>query len=471
MRLIFSALAVGCVLSLLVAARPSLATDCNKTGPDVIVGDLLDVSNYASSGGIEALALGTYSCNIGDAELNWIFNTNQHPVIAQNLYKLKTVDGSTRIEQVGMSWLKHGFFALSDLLCCPTCNGTNGSTLGVGCADPYCCGLNGDQPGLGPRWQVNASTGVFTYPYASPSFSGSVARRLQVKISDLEPSGGGVLYLGEGHYVASDDAAAGHKDNNASYRLMTVSGTGSNWNFGLMAATVREAPAIRAWKTADAAVTETDVRVPSDGSLIVSSRATDLGGGTWHYEYAVYNMNSDRSVGAFTVPILAGVNVTNVGFHDVDYHSGDGPGNVNFSATDWAAVISSGGVTWSTQTFAQNQSANALRWGTLYNFRFDANVPPLAGGGNVTLGLFNPGTPASMAALAQIPGAAPSCTCAGDVNGDGHTNGHDVPVFTQMYTNAVAPNDCANLAAPMTGPLDAADLAAFVDAVLGSGCP
>ena len=134
-------------------------------------------------------------------------------------------------------------------------------------------------------------------------------------------------------------------------------------------------------------------------------------------------------------------------------------------------MISGGDVTWSTQTFAQNQSANALRWGTLYNFRFDANVPPLAGGGNVTLGLFKPGTPASMAALAQIPGAAPSCTCAGDVNGDGHTNGHDVPVFTKMYTSVVSPNDCANLAAPMTGPLDAADLAAFVDAVLGWGCP
>lgn len=471
MRLIPCAAAVGCVLSTLAASHVCRATDCNKIGPDVIVGDLMDVGNYASSGGIEALDLGTYSCNIGNAELSWISFTNQHPVIAQNLYKMKTVDGSTRFEQIGMSWLKHGFFALSNVLCCPTCVGTNGSTLGVGCSDPYCCGLNGDQSGLGPRWQVNAATGVFAYPFASPPYSGSVARRLQVKITDLEVSSASVLYFGEGHYVTPDDAAAGHKNNNASYRRVTVSGSGTNWNFGLTAATVREASAISAWKAADATVTETELNVPSDGKLIVSSKATDLGGGTWHYEFAVYNMNSDRSVGTFSVPIPAGANITNIGFHDVDYHSGDGPGNVNFSGTDWAAVVGANDVTWSTQTYAQNQSANAIRWATMYNFRFDANVPPLAGGGDVTLGLFKPGTPTSVVALAQIPGAAAVCSCNGDVNSDGHANGLDVPVFAQMYTNVVAPNNCADLAAPTSGALDAADLTAFIDAILNSTCP
>jgi len=472
MRFFRWAAAAGCVVSMFLALNRSAATDCDKTGPDVIVGDLMDLTNYASSGGIEALALGTYSCNIGDAELDWISNTNQHPVIAQNLYKMKSVAGSTRFEQIGMSWLKHGFFALSDLLCCPTCDATNGTALGVGCADPYCCGLNGDQFGLGPRWQVNAATGVFAYPYASPSFSGSVARRLQVKITDLEPAGASVLYYGEGHYVAADDAAAGHKDNNASYRQLNVTGSGTAWTFALMPAdTVREKSAISAWKALDAAVTESEVQVPGDGKLIVSSRATDLGSGTWHYEYAVYNMNSDRSVGSFSVPVPAGATISNIGFHDVDYHSGDGPGNVNFSGTDWVAMLAGNAITWSTQTYALNQSANAIRWATLYNFRFDANVAPAASDGNLTLGLFKPGTPASVVALGQIPGAALVCACPGDANGDGQTNGLDLPVFIQMYTNAIAPNACANLAAPTSGPLDAADLTAFIDAVLNSTCP
>lgn len=469
MRLMSITAAVACLLSMLVTAA-SAQTVCNRTGPDVIVGDVSDVSNYASSGGIEALALGTTSCNPGNAELNWVWNSNQHPVIAQNLYKLKTVDGSARFEQIGMSWLKHGFFALSENLCCSDCQPTGGGTLGIHCSDPYWSDLNGDQNGLGPRWQVNATTGFFNYPHASPPYSGSIARRLQVKITDLEVSSPSVLYYGEGQYVAPDDAAAGNRNNNASYRRMTVSGSGSAWEFNVIAATVREKSAISAWKTQDATVTETEINVPSDGKLIVSSKATDLGGGTWHYEFAVYNMNSDRSVGAFTVPIPAGASISNIGFHDVDYHSGDGPSNVNFSGTDWAAVLGASDITWSTQTFAQNQSANALRWGTMYNFRFDANVAPAASG-NATLGLFKPGTPATVAAAAQIPGGVVSCTCNGDANGDTHANGLDVPVFAQMYTGAVATNPCADLAAPAGGALDPADLTVFIDAILNSTCP
>ena len=42
-------------------------------------------------GDITALfRMGTNSCNIGDQPLNWVDATNQHPVIAQNMYRLKT---------------------------------------------------------------------------------------------------------------------------------------------------------------------------------------------------------------------------------------------------------------------------------------------------------------------------------------------------------------------------------------------
>ena len=392
-------------------------TDCWNNGeldigPDVIVGDMMDVSNYPSSGGIEAFAFGTYSCNIGSQDLLWISNDNQHPVIGQGMFRLK--DG--RFEQVGQSWLKHGFLALDDNICGCGCTGPGGSVLDVGCADPYCCGLNGQQGNLGPKYQVNPFTGVFPYPPANPGFGGSVARRLQVKISDLDPAqDGGGLYFVEGQYLTRDDSLWGNQHNNASHRPITISGAGSNWTSSLSSFTRRESPAIRAWQDNDAVVTETDVGVPGEihvagqqaqtGLIIVSSKATDLGTGFWHYEYAVQNVNSERSVGSFSVPLNLASTVQNVGFHDVDYHSGE-----PFDGTDWTPTVTSTSVSWATTPFGVNANANAIRWGTLYNFRFDADKPPVTT--SATLGLFKPGTagaPGSVAALIQGPGGEPDC--------------------------------------------------------------
>jgi hypothetical protein len=77
--------------------------------PDVVVWDLQSYANYEPDGDYSAYALGTTSCNQGDVPLLWQSNTNLHPVIGQNMYRWK--DG--RFEQIGMGWLKHGFFALS----------------------------------------------------------------------------------------------------------------------------------------------------------------------------------------------------------------------------------------------------------------------------------------------------------------------------------------------------------------------
>jgi hypothetical protein len=83
--------------------------------------------------------------------------------------------------------------------------------------------------------------------------------------------------------------------------------------------------------------------------------------------------------------------VTNIGFRDVQYHSGDGFNSsavtpVNFDGTDWAQVSNGSVVSWTMIPATPLGNSNALRWGTMYNFRFDANSPPTTG--SITLGLF-----------------------------------------------------------------------------------
>ncbi len=363
-------------------------------GADVIVGDLEGpIIRWGEVGGISAYSVGTHSCNVGDVPLPWIANTNEHPVIAQNLYRLH--DG--RFEQIGMSWLKHGFSALTLDLCSGDCvdPGTS-SQLGVGCSDPYNAGLNGNQTGsagnggLGPRFEVNAATGFFQYPYTAQGMGGNaIYKRLQVHSDDLDAAlYPGALYFIEGQYVSAADALAGNDDNNASHRRVAPDG---ELDLDFIGETVREQPAILAWEAADPGVGVDFVDVAGDGRFILAARATDLGAGRWSYEYALYNMSSDRSAGSFTVETLPGVAVLETGFHDVDYHSGE-----PFDGTDWPAAVDSPGgtVSWSTTDFAIDPDANAVRWATLYNFRLEAVAAP--GPAGAEIGLFRPGSPASM---------------------------------------------------------------------------
>jgi hypothetical protein len=153
-------------------------------------------------------------------------------------------------------------------------------------------------------------------------------------------------------------------------------------------------------------VTVPGVESSGGSRFVLGYRVSDNGNGTWHYEYALYNMNSDNSARSFSVPVASGVTLSNTGFHDNDYRNGDGGGNQNYSGADWASTEAGGAITWSTQSFAENANANALRWSSAMNFRFDATAPPVPG--FVTVGLF------------KIPGLGP-ITIPADVAGPGNT--------------------------------------------------
>ena len=444
--------------------RPEVGTErggnggtvCGLPGTDVIVGDLIDISNYSSLNGMEAFAVGTTSCNIGSENLQWVASTNEHPVIAQNMYRLK--DG--RYEQIGQSWLKHGFTALTENVCGCGCSGQGGSVLGVGCSDPYCCGLNGSQARLGPRWEVNAHTGFYPYPFTNGdqgSTGDSTYKRLQVPITDLDPAqDGGGTYFVEGQYIAADDATAGNGDNNASYRQITLSGSGTSWSANLASTTQREQPGIRAWQDNDPSVVETDVRIPNEGLVILAAKSTDLGGGMWHYEYAVQNLNSDRSIRSFSVPIDSTATVTNIGFHDVHSHSGE-----PFDQTDWPGSFSGASVSWSTDSYSTNTNANAIRWGTMYNFRFDANRPPQAT--QVSLGIFKPGTPSAVLAATTGPTGIIDCNTNGIDDNMDLANGDS----QDCDANSI-PDECQSF---IDVPIEAIEVASGLSAPVGVAAP
>jgi hypothetical protein len=403
-------------------------------GADVIVGAIPDIAKYGSvvvnGQTIMAYAIGTTSCNIGTAQLEWFAQPdNRHPFIPQNMFRHK----NGRLEQIGMSWGKHGFTALQGTLCGACQASSTGSYLGIGCSDPYSAGLNGGQSGLGTRKEVNAATGIFpgTYNTGMPTAPATIGRRLQVNANDLNPSlNAGANYLVEAQYIHAQDAAGGNDNNNASWRALTVGSLSSGaYTLTLTGATVQQRTAIEAWPTFNPLVTLANVDVDGDGRFIAGNYAKDNGNGTWRYEYAVFNMNSDRSGRSFSVPVPPGVSITNAGFRDVDYHSGD-----PYDLTDWAISTSGGSVTWTGGTHATNPNGNALRFSTMYNFWFDATTPPQDVA--ATLGLFKPGAAGAanaMSVTVRGPGAASSPE---DLNGDGTINAADLSMLLSNWGNS-----------------------------------
>lgn len=368
------------------SAQPTLT---RTAGPDIIVGHIIDTQSYGTSAGTGLFAydLGTESCNLGSHNADWVQETNQHPVIAQNVYRVR----DNRFEQVGLSWLKHGFTALAGNSCNLGCNGQTGNVLGVGCSDPYTFGINGLQLGLGPRFEVNPTTGLFPFPFTAPPFSGVLARRIQIHQNDIDPAlNPGAVYIAEAQYVALDDALAGNATNNASYRFITFSSVLPFRESSLnpLSATRQTKPAIYAWQEIDPQVRITPVDVPAEGvgggQLYVAQKVYQLAPGLWRYQFAIQNLNCERAVRAFEIA-RNGDSPANITFAGVRYHSGE-----PFSNDPWLSTLTTTSLRWSTQDFATSPNAPALRWGTAYAFGFESTLAP--GEGSARLSLFKPGS-------------------------------------------------------------------------------
>lgn len=404
-------------------------------GPDVIVGTMQNMSAYGQGvwNGVTyvAYAVGTTSCNIGNQQLSWNPNpSNQHPVIPQNMYRVK---GGV-LTQIGQSWVKHGFCALQGTLCgaCTPAGSGCPTVLGIGCSDPYESSLNGGQSDLKSRAGINAATGYYSGTYTDPAiptgYPSAIRERCTVKKDDLTASlNPGAAYFVECQYIHPADASNNNDNNNASYRRINVGTTYStSTGYGLTfnGNTVQQVPVMYAWQAihSDVAIREYDVT--GDGRFLVGARAFNNGNGTWHYAYAVQNLNSDRNGGSFSVPLATGVVLTNIKHTHAFNHSGDLASNIS-----WTPAVTSSAITWSCEPNTVT-TANAIRWSTTHTFEFDANSAPTDASQILTLGLWKAPTAGSPATTVNVLGfkptaVAPPCAPA-DLNCDGLVNATDL---------------------------------------------
>ncbi|MCA8979453.1 MAG: hypothetical protein KDC14_05470 [Planctomycetes bacterium] len=386
--------------TLLAVAIPGAAFA--QSGPDVVVfrvgetiGGANSFAHYTAVAGEDAYAFGVTACNLGTTTIDWSTSTHDHPVMAQNMYRLR--DG--RFEQLGASFVKHSFCALSSSGC-GTCQPTSCNTLGIGCSDTSSASLSDGSLG-GRRSEISATTGVHTT--STSPVGGGNAGRLTVASADVDPSSpanAGARYFVEAQFVAADDHAAGHAANNASWREVSITPTR-----GLSGVTSTAiGPALEAWQAVDPAVQLDELLNVDEGGpgvhgyYYVARRVTDNGDGTWTYSYAVQNLNSAQAGASWRVPAGASATLTDVWFTDVDPHSGE-----PYDPTDWTFTHGGGFAEWrSTTTSTTDPDGNALRWGSVYSFGFTADGPPA--GGVASLDLYHPGVGSTLSLPAEGPG-------------------------------------------------------------------
>ncbi len=340
--------------------------------------------------GRNGLSMSTTSCNYGSVNIPWFEPMDErHPKICLNVYRVY----QGRFEHIGVGWLKHGFWATNSGGCGSCQNPGTITLLGPGCSDTYGPGNNGDRFWLGPRNEVNPFTGKWTctgswfanyQPDCVRRNNGGgldpVAHRIEVYDSDLNVTGAQFYY--EAYYIAENDT---NRYNQIGYRRATATWGGATWSFSTQTP-MTLGPAINVWGDMRSTATPR-----SEGDAIVASQATDLGGGNYRYDYAVYIHDIDRQIREFTIPVALGTNVSGVGFRDIDKDA----------TNDWSWTVQNGKVVWSTQTHQQNPNANSLKYGSVFNFWFTANAAPVSGCS--LLGLFKPGTQQRLSAAARVP--------------------------------------------------------------------
>jgi hypothetical protein len=527
-RYVVTALAAG-IPAVHAAAQPPETPLIRTGGTDGLVGQIFDSATYGTrtiDGTLmRSFAIGTFAWDMGDRPMEWAASTNQHALLIQNVYRAT----GNRFEQVGMSWAKHVSAAANSTINaaygpCITA-GLGGARLGVNCADLYNTGLNAAQGRLGPHFDVNPTTGAFSFPFSAmvPAVvaGDNAARRVIARDADTQPaSNPGASYYAEAALYSPDDAAWGNGRNNFSSRRyaafpamgqtqQALSFDGASYRTSALEYWGWATPGVRLtradiFEQSGTVVDKWDPYVPGDTSTpmlpaaqwvtltkqlwtryIASSAVTDNGNGTWTYDYAILNMNSHRGAGEFGLHLAAGAQVDSSSFHAPFYHSGD-----RFRNAPWLVSNSAGKFAWrvdpatETVTFPAvgpvTLAANALMFGTTYSFRITVNRPPVVGTTHMALWRAPADTTGEQGSIVALTGLTVPSYCVADIGSAGSTPGpdgtldnNDFGVFVSAYFADDRFRADVGKQGGLRGPdnlLNNNDIVIFIDEFFG-GCP
>jgi len=314
-------------------------------------------------------------CNPGSVNIPW-YQAMQpnHPKFGFMVVRV----ANDRIHQINeWSFCKHAFLSINVNGSCGSCqNPGTGQLMGLNCSDTYAPGNNASRTWLGPPEEIDPWLGTWDpvgsyFDIGDPSQPGypapadgnrslsqgifdSVDNRVTVNEIELTTTGASYYY---GLQLIHEGEALSNRGDNLAHRGMTPTWNGNTWTFPTNAEGQLYGSVLSRWNGASIKIGQNG---NDDGRFYVAVKTYELGGGNYHYEYAVHNVDNSRGGATLRLPIAASATASNFTFRDLD---GAGP-------NDWTAARVGNEI-----VFTAN-AGNTLEWNTIYNFGFDADFPP-----------------------------------------------------------------------------------------------
>ncbi|MEZ6037724.1 MAG: hypothetical protein R3F29_09610 [Planctomycetota bacterium] len=397
-------------LAVLTAAAGLVAQSNTVPGLDGRLTDVNSLTYYGRRGaahpnGEIGMAMLNTMCNPGSVNIPWYAPMQpDHPKFG---FIIARVAGD-RIEQINeWSYCKHAFLSVNVNGSCGSCqNPGTGSLMGLNCSDTYGAGNNASRTYLGPPQEIDPWLGTWNpvgsyfdigdpaqagYPAAADgtrsldqSVFSSDAVENRVTVDEIDLTTAGAQYYYGLQLIHQGESIANRGDNNA-HRGFNPNWGGSQWSF-TNDEPMEYGSILTRWPGAQV---EEGHNGNDDGRFYVAVKVTPLGGGVYHYEYAVHNVDNSRAGGSFSVPIDPSATASNFTFGDIDT---DG-------SNDWSGARVGNEVVFTAP------ANNPLEWNTFYNFGFDATFAP--GQGLCQVGEARPGAGAMWVDVpTQVPSGA-----------------------------------------------------------------